>query len=189
MGGKQKRAAKYKRWSAAHNPQSQSDNKEVPENSPENLQAHDGSGDHSSDYQPIPYEVQREIIKRRQKKSKRPDKQNQWWTKCRIGRYLKSIDSCMSWPTTIGLALVLYVLVFFLLRFIIQSFVLQHADINRSALYSGVRHAVPNPIYKFIRMLDYMFCSRELSFRGLYDIIFPPEENLHQGDRYRFGDA
>ncbi|CAL8111370.1 unnamed protein product [Orchesella dallaii] len=189
MGGKQKRAAKYKRWSAAHNPQHQTENKEVPESCSENLQApHDGSGDCSSEYQPIPYEAQREILKKRQKKSKRSDKQSVSWTQGRIARYFNSIDKSLSWPTTIGLAAVLYILVFFLLRFIIQSIVLQHADINRSALYSGVRHAVPSFIYKIIRILDYLFCSKELSFNGLYLIIFPPDENLYQqmGDKYRF---
>jgi len=189
MGGKQKRAAKYKRWSAAHNAQHQTENKEVPEISTENLQIpHDGAGDYSSDYQPIPYEVQREILKKRQKKSKRPEKQNTWWTRCQIGRYFNSIDTSLSWTTTIALAAVLYIMVFFLLRFIIQSFVLQHADINRTALYSGFRHAVPSIIYKIIRILDYLFCSKELSLNGLYVIIFPPDESLYQqvGDKYRF---
>lgn len=80
MGGKQKRAAKYKKWIEGQN---------LLKQCKESSSSHglgdvtsdgmffDGSGDHLSEYQPIPYQVQQEILRHRAKKT-RKQKNSSW---------------------------------------------------------------------------------------------------------------
>lgn len=59
------------------------------------------------------------------------------------------------------------------------------AGIDRGPLYTSLRMAVPRPLYTFIRVVDYLFSSPDLSVEGIYNIIYPPEEYSRYYQQYK----
>jgi len=183
MGGKQKRAAKLKRWKESQTiTQAQLQGELTGEQSDESGKfshpgsgSGSGSGEHDQLTENDHYKIRMEILRQRQKRGRKHNASFKWLTS-RFNRLSKVFDHWPKWPFVLLVTLMSTVGLFFMIRSLIQILLPSNAvGIDRTPAYASVKHLFPGPIYKAIVLIDYMLTSSTLSWEVMTHIVFPPE--------------